>query len=112
MGLGKRRNEMGKNTREVLNYYTKEFLDKNMYMLLSCTIIFYSLWTVDSTNVVNKHNLLIWTVPFVILMAMKYSMNIESDSDADPIEVLLGDKLLILLILCYVIFMYIILYVV
>ena len=48
LGLGKRRNELmaQKNpeniTRNVLKYYNKEFLDKNMYMCLSMTIIFGS----------------------------------------------------------------------
>ena len=49
LGLGKRRNELmaQKNpeniTRNVLKYYNKEFLDKNMYMCLSMTIIFGSI---------------------------------------------------------------------
>ncbi|MBR6949148.1 MAG: UbiA prenyltransferase family protein [Bacilli bacterium] len=111
MGLGKRRGELGKNTRSVLKYYTKEFLDKNMYMLLSCSIVFYSLWTVDSKVVLKNNNYLVWTVPLVILMAMKYSMNIEGVSDADPVEVLFHDKLLICLILIYIVVMFLLLYV-
>ena len=62
LGLGKRRNEIVKNgskTRKVLKYYTKEFLDKNMYMFLTMTIIFYSLWTTDLSIVSKSNNLLI-----------------------------------------------------
>lgn len=104
LALGKRRNEIiksKKNTREVLKYYTKEFLDKNMYMCLSLAIVFYSLWTVDF-NVTNRiNNNLIWTVPIVIIICMRYSMIIEKDSDGDPIEVVLSDKMLMLLIFIY-----------
>lgn len=105
LSLGKRRNEIirmksKKNTREVLKYYTKSYLDKFMYLCLSLTIVFYSLWTTTNTN--SKHNdLLIWTVPLVILICMKYSMIIEGDSDGDPVEVILKDKVLFLLILIY-----------
>jgi len=111
MGLGKRRNELGKNTRSVLKYYNKDFLDKNMYMLLSCSIVFYSLWTVDSNVVLRNNNYLVWTVPIIILLAMKYSMNIEGVSDADPVEVLFNDKVLICLIFIYIIIMFLLLYI-
>lgn len=104
MGLGKRRNEIKKSgvkSREVLKYYTKEFLDKNMYMCLSLSIVFYALWTVDSMNVLKTKNLLIWTVPIVILILMKYSMDIETDSFGDPVEVLFGDKILLAIVVIY-----------
>ena len=113
LGLGKRRNEIiksGVNYRKVLKYYNKDFLDKNMYMCLTMTIVFYSLWTTDSAVVLKNNNLLIWTVPLVIIIAMKYSMNIEGDSDGDPIEVIMKDKALICLGLIYVISLFVILY--
>ncbi len=112
LGLGKRRNEIkrvGKDSREVLKYYTQSFLDKNMYMCLAISIVFYSLWTVDM-NVLGKNNLLIWTVPLVILILMRYSMNIENDSLGDPVDVILEDKILIGLVLIYVLFTMAILY--
>ena len=103
LSLGKRRNEiikMKKNTREVLKYYTREYLDKFMYMCLTLTIVFYSLWTTTNTN--SKYNsFLIWTVPLVILICMKYSLIIEGDSDGDPVEVVLKDKVMLGLIVGY-----------
>lgn len=98
MGLGKRRNEMKheQNTRSVLKYYTESFLDKNMYVFVSLVIVFYSLWTVESMN-----SLMVWTVPAIIIILMKYSFNIEGESDGDPVEVLLHDKILIILALLY-----------
>lgn len=112
LSLGKRRNEMTKieenkeNTREVLKYYTKEFLDKNMYMCLALTIIFYSLWCVDAITAEKfSVNYLIWSIPLLIVICMKYSLNIEGDSYGDPVEVVLSDKILIGLILIYCAFM-------
>lgn len=105
LGLGKRRNEIRKNgngARKVLMYYTPDFLDKNMYMCLALTIVFYSLWCVDQNTVAAKMGgNLLWTVPIVMLICMKYSMNIEGDSFGDPVDVILHDKLLLCLVALY-----------
>lgn len=104
LGFGKRRNEIkkvGNKSREVLKYYNKDFLDKNMYMCLALTIVFYALWTVDPINVAKASNMLVWTVPFIMLILMKYSMNIENDSYGDPVNVVLEDKTLIIIIILY-----------
>ena len=111
MALGKRRNELikleGKETRKVLKYYTKEFLDKNMYMFLSLSIVFYSLWsTLGVDNRFFKFSSIL-----VILILMKYSLNVEQDSLGDPIEVILSDKVLIMLGIIYAIFCFAILYI-
>ena len=101
MGLGKRRGELigQTSTRSVLKFYSESFLDKNLYMCVALAVMFYSLWTVDEMTVarVGSENL-VWTVPMVILICLKYSMDVEGESDGDPVEVLLGDKILLLLI--------------
>lgn len=107
LSLGKRRNEIiksGSKSRDVLKYYTKEFLDKNMYMCLALAIVFYSLWCVDPTTIIKTGNYIIWSVPLVILICMKYSMNVEMDGYGDPVDVVFEDKFLIFLILSYGIF--------
>ena len=98
MGLGKRRNESKQqnNTREVLKFYTEAFLDKNMYVAVALVIVFYSLWSTESLN-----SKMIWTVPFFIIILMKYSFDIEGDSDGDPVEVITHDWILMLLVLMY-----------
>ena len=52
MGLGKRRNELKKQTktRDVLKYYNVNFLDKDMYVCVALSIVFYSLWTLEMPN--------------------------------------------------------------
>jgi 4-hydroxybenzoate polyprenyltransferase len=99
MGLGKRRNELihqKSGTRPVLKYYSEGFLDRNMYMCLALAILFYSLWTMDAATVTRTGSgWLVWTVPLVILLCMRYSLNLEGDSDGDPVEVLLHDRVLL-----------------
>ena len=113
LAFGKRRNEINKNgigARKVLKYYNQEFLDKNMYMCLSIAIICYSLWATDTQMVTKTHNLLIWTIPIVMFICMKYSMDIEGSSDGDPVEVIWQDKIIILLIMVLAITLGLILY--
>ncbi len=98
LGLGKRRNELKKSdgsTRKVLRYYSYEFLDKFMYLCLTLAVTFYALWSADS-QVVAKYGTdkLIWTVPLVIVILMKYSADIESNSYGDPVDVVMHDKAL------------------
>ncbi len=98
LALGKRRNEIskeGKKARKVLKYYTQEFLDKNMYMFLSMAIVFYSLWATSTEMVIKSHNRLIITIPIIMLLCMRYSMNIEDNSDGDPTEVIIKDKVIL-----------------
>lgn len=106
LGFGKRRNEVrvnGSTTRKVNKFYTQEFLDKNMYVCLGLTIVYYSLWTVDP---IQSHKHVFWTVPLIIVIVMAYSLAVErQDSDGDPVDVLLGDKLLASLVLLYGILM-------
>lgn len=102
LSLGKRRNEIranGSATRKVNKFYTQEFLDKNMYVCLGLTIVYYSLWAIDPAQ---THRLLYVTIPLVIVIAMAYSLTIESaKSDGDPVSVLLGNKPLLLLVAIY-----------
>jgi len=103
LGLGKRRNELmrqdGNASRSVLKFYNQSFLDKNMYMCLALTVAFYSLWAVDPVTIarIQTENI-VWTVPLVILICISYSLHVERDCDGDPVEVLMGNKLLLLLV--------------
>lgn len=96
LALGKRRNEIkknGSNSRKVLKYYTVDFLDKNMYLSLTLALTFYSLWCNDNVN-----EKLIWTVPLAIMTCMKYSMIVEDDSYGDPVDVILSNISLLILL--------------
>jgi 4-hydroxybenzoate polyprenyltransferase len=103
LGLGKRRGErLGgqAQSRAVLKYYSEGFLDKNMYLCVALGVMFYALWTVDDLTVRRVGGeALVWTVPLVILICMRYSLDLETHAHGDPVEVLLHDKLLLLLAL-------------
>lgn len=115
LGLGKRRNEIdkSKNSRKVLEQYNRNFLDKNMYMCLALTIMFYSLWCVDPINSskFSGVNYLLFTVPIVMIICMKYSLNIEGDSFGDPVDVVFSDKVILTLIALYGVCLLFLLYV-
>lgn len=106
LALGKRRGELraqnSGNTRKVLLSYTDAFLDKTMYMCEAVTVVFYSLWTIDAITVSqNGNGNIIFTVPIVILIIMRYNLLIERNADGDPVSTLLSDKPLLVLCLLY-----------
>ena len=109
LGFGKRRNEIIKNgdkSRKVLSLYNKDFLDKNMYVALALAVVSYTLWCVDPTTIQRIGNdYIFWTIPLLMIILEMYSLDIESNSYGDPIEVILGDKKLIFVILAYIIVM-------
>ena len=69
-----------------------------MYLCLTLAVAFYALWSRDA-EIVAKYGTenLVWTVPMLIVLLMKYSADIESDSFGDPVDVILEDKVLLLL---------------
>jgi hypothetical protein len=82
-----------------------------MNMCLTLANVFYALWSMDGkTEVAYKNKFLIFTVPIVLLITMKYSLDVEGDSDGDPVEVLIHDKVLIVMCLLYFAVMFTILY--
>lgn len=114
--FGKRRNELSRisdgSTRNVLKEYPVNFLDKSMNMCLALANVFYALWSMDEKTVTLYNNrYLVLTVPIILLITMKYSLDIEGDSDDDPVEVLLHDKALLALCVFYFAVMFVILYV-
>ena len=113
--LGKRRNELKHisegETRQVLRSYPIGFLDKNMGMCLTLANVFYALWSMDAkTRSFYNNDYLIFTVPIVLLITMKYSLDVEGETDGDPVEVLLHDKVLLALCVLYLAVMFMILY--
>ena len=55
-------------------------------------------------------NSLILTIPIVLFITMRYSMDIEGNSDGDPVEVLIHDRGLLILCTSYLAVMFFILY--
>jgi len=116
LGLGKRRNELIKNrgagnTRRVLKYYTTAFCSQFMNSCMTCAMIFYALWSTDAETISKTGSkYLIFTVPVVFFVLMKYCADIEGDSYGDPVDVVLHDKLLIGLCMVFAIMILSIIY--
>ncbi len=92
MGLGKRRGELQKTSdinqsRKVLKYYSYEFLDKNLYVQMALSIVFYALWCLSFEYA----PLLLFSVPVLIFIFLRYSLLLEGSSDGDPMEIVTSD---------------------
>ena len=109
LGLGKRKNEIinNKNSRKVLEKYSKDFLDKFQYVCLSIMLVFYSLWAKEQQT-----NYIMFTIPIIIAIFMKYSLIIEKQSEGDPTTILYSDKILFAMCLIYALIMLVLLMVV
>ena len=103
LALGKRKKELsasGSVVRKVLGKYNLAFLDKFMTVFLSLIFIFYSLWVVEQDN-----NYLVMTIPFIIVIFMKYCLDMEKSDEGDPITLIYSDKVLFAFSALYVIVM-------
>ena len=102
LGLGKRKKELihNKNVRRSLKDYNEEFLDKFQYTTLSMTLLFYSLWTMEK-NI----DYLVFTIPIVVIIFMKYCLEIEKQNEGDPVTVFYSDKFLLITCFLYAIIM-------
>ena len=102
VSFGKRRNEILQtrtSTRPVNARYTPAFLDKSMYLTAAVAIVFYALWSID-TSQVSKHMIL--TVPLVLVIFLLYILRVEQpDQGGDPLEVILGAKPVLVLVGVY-----------
>lgn len=110
LAFGKRRNELkavGNDGRDVLAGYTEQFLDKAMYSCMTMANIFFALWCTQD----EKEQKFIVLIPVLLLICFKYSMDIESnESDGDPMNVILHDKVLIGLGIIFVVLIFVLLY--
>ena len=102
LGLGKRKKELlnNNNTRGVLAKYNDNFLDKFQYLTLALTLVFYSLWSIEQAN-----EYIVFTVPLLIIIFMKYSLIVETCDEGDPTTIIYQDKLLLFLCALYAIIM-------
>jgi len=102
LGLGKRRKEFinNKESRKVLEEYNEKFLENFQHLFLALTLVFYSLWTIEQSN-----NFLVYTIPLLIIIFMKYSLIMEKTDEGDPTTIIYQDKTLLGLCGLYAILM-------
>ena len=98
MGIGKRRAELitatetGQQTRKVLQAYTLPYLDQLINIVLTATILTYSLYTFSAPNLPDNHITML-TIPFVIYGVFRYLhlMQVQGRGEA-PEEIVLSDR--------------------
>lgn len=116
LSFGKRRSEIKKNetkSRNVLAKYNESFLEKNMYVAYALSVVAYTLWCVDPVVTSNLgHDYMFLTIPILMTILQLYSLNIEKDSYGDPVDIILSDKVLLIIGLLYLIIMAILIYVI
>ena len=95
MSFGKRKNELlhyGERSRKALECYTVDFLDRGMQIFLTLCLVFYSLaCTSYETAAAEMGVNLIWSVPLVTLICLKYYLDISCMAEGDPVSIIFKD---------------------
>lgn len=98
MGISKRRTELVNNktnanqSRKVLSGYTLAYLDQLLMIVLTCTIITYSLYTFSAPNLPDNHVTML-TIPFVIFGVFRYLYLVQVEGHGEaPEEIVLQDR--------------------
>jgi 4-hydroxybenzoate polyprenyltransferase len=107
LGIGKRRAELvakersGQATRKVLESYTLPFLDQLITIVLTITILSYSLYTFSAPNLPENHAMML-TIPFVIygIFRYLYLVQVEGIGEA-PEDIAISDRPLQLTVLLW-----------
>ncbi len=92
LALGKRRAELttlsaeAANHRSNLREYTVQLLDQLMVVVVTCTLLTYSLYTFQGENA--SHSLML-TIPFVVFGVFRYMYLVYVKGDGDQPDVLL-----------------------
>ncbi len=71
---------------------------------MTLSIVFYSFWCLEKDSIGNSR-IYIVTIPIFAFILFKYSLDIETDKDGDPTNIILGDIGLIVLCLILLIFL-------
>jgi len=98
LGIGKRRAELlngqksSNPTRKVLSSYTLSYLDQLIMIVLTITIVTYSLYTFFAPNL-PENQITMLTIPFVIYGVFRYLFLIQVEGRGEaPEEIILTDR--------------------
>ena len=82
--------------RKILRDYDPGFLDQMVTLLAACTIVSYTMYTVDEGTAAKfgEDHILVWTVPFVVFGLGRYLLLVQTQrGGGSPTRVLLGGDL-------------------
>ncbi|MBN2501514.1 MAG: decaprenyl-phosphate phosphoribosyltransferase [Anaerolineales bacterium] len=98
LGIGKRRAELvakeksGQATRKVLDSYTLPYLDQLITIVLTITILSYSLYTFSAPNLPENHVMML-TIPFVIYGVFRYLYLVQVEGVGEaPEDIAISDR--------------------
>ena len=98
IGFGKRRHELlllsngATNHRQILAEYTPELLEQIITIVISSTVMAYSLYTFSAENLPKNHAMML-TIPFVLYGAFRYLYLIHLRNEGgSPEEMVLKDR--------------------
>ena len=106
LALNKRRAEIvllgsdGAEHRPTLGEYTVGFLDQMVAVLAACTVVAYTMYTVDEGTMAKFEggHRLVWTVPFVLFGVGRYMVLVQSrGGGGNPTRIFLGGDFVFLL---------------
>ena len=75
-------------------------------MYLTLFAVFYSIWSLNA----NDTQLMIYTTPLILVIMMRYSYKLEVDINGNPVDMILGDRVLIILGGIYALLLFAIIY--
>lgn len=105
LGFGKRLNELkhyGTISRKGLEFYTVDFLERSVQLFMGLCLVFYSLACASYNTVAASRGVdLVWTIPLVTMICLKYNLNLSKMEEGDPVTIILGDRCLVMLVLFY-----------
>lgn len=107
LALAKRRHELvllaedAGGHRQILDEYSKPFLDQMIGIVTSSTVIAYSLYTFDAENLPENNSMML-TIPFVLYALFRYLYLIyQRNEGGSPETLLLRDRPLLITILLW-----------
>lgn len=109
LGFSKRRFEIislkenANRHREVLSFYSVEFLDKIIVVLSTSTILSYALYTISIETKEKFGESLIFTIPFVLYGILRYLYLIYKTNEGEPTKLVTEDLPLLLTIILWII---------
>ena len=104
MGINKRKIELIQNKccRPVLEKYNTVFLDNLSFMFCGLSIVFYSLWVINHAKVFINSNILYISIFLVVFILIYYQYVMSNNNvDSNPVDVLLNNKVLLLVSILY-----------
>jgi len=99
LGFGKRRNELlyhGTAARKVLRYYRPKLLNLFMGVSLAFSIVFYLLWCLFPGVLFSVTPIALYgSIPVVIGILFRYHSLINHQTEGDPVDILLKDRVIL-----------------